>query len=98
MLGKSLKENLSGFAFVGNMELVPTIGSSATRLQSTVTKTFGQPPVLLKTALKFLLQLITLHSSLCRKGRRWELVGVQSAQTASEGNFLPQDGKSWYQA
>lgn len=83
-----MKENMSGFAFTRNVELVPTTGSSATSPQSIMTKTFGQPPMLLRTASKFLLQLITLHSSLCRKGGRWKLVEVQSAQTASEGNFL----------
>jgi len=65
---------MSGFAFIRNVGLVPTIGSSATKLYSTVTKTFGQPHVLLKAAFIFLLQLITLHLSLCRKGRRWKLV------------------------
>lgn len=79
---------MSGFAFTRNVELVPTTGSSATSLQSIVTKTFGQPPTLLRTTLKFLLQLITLHSSFCGKGGRWKLVEVQSAQTASEGSFL----------
>lgn len=70
LLGKSSKENMTGFVFIRSVEVVPTIGSSAARLQSTVTKTFGQPPVLLKSTLEFLILLIALYSSLYRKGER----------------------------
>lgn len=62
---------MSVFAFIINVGLVPTIGSSATRLQNTVTKPLGQARVI-KNCFKIPLSIGRIHPSAEKvKGGSW---------------------------